>query len=173
MSRVAIGDSEYVGRAQSLGESDSGEAPTWRAPPVPAALVLQSRTERLGFLRTVYAALALAAAAAVVLAVGLSYAVARTITRPLGAITATMREVAATGDLTRKIPLRAPSAWQDEDARLLATTFNTLTDSVARFQREAVAEGAAPVARAAVDGHRARGAQPADDHQGRLCDAAA
>ena len=48
-----------------------------------------------------------------------------------------MREVAATGDLTRKIPLRAPSAWQDEDARLLATTFNTLTDSVARFQREA------------------------------------
>ena len=104
---------------------------------MPAALVLQSRTERLGFLRTVYAALALAAAAAVVLAVGLSYAVARTITRPLGAITATMREVAATGDLTRKIPLRAPSAWQDEDARLLATTFNTLTDSVARFQREA------------------------------------
>jgi two-component system, NtrC family, sensor histidine kinase HydH len=45
--------------------------------------------------------------------------------------------VAATGDLTRKIPLREPSAWQDEDARLLATTFNTLTDSVARFQREA------------------------------------
>ena len=27
--------------------------------------------------------------------------------------------------------------WQDEDARLLATTFNTLTDSIARFQREA------------------------------------
>ena len=136
VSRVAIGDSEYVGRAQPLGESDAQTTHVAGAP-VPAALVLQSRTERLGFLRTVYAALALAAAAAVVLAVGLSYAVARTITRPLGAITATMREVAATGDLTRKIPLRAPSAWQDEDARLLATTFNTLTDSVARFQREA------------------------------------
>jgi signal transduction histidine kinase len=133
IARVTIGDSEYVGQAQALASGAAG-AP---APAGTAALVLQSRTERLGFLRTVYAALALAAAAAVLLAIGLSYAVARTITRPLGAITATMREVAATGDLTRKITLRGPSAWQDEDARLLATTFNTLTDSVARFQREA------------------------------------
>jgi signal transduction histidine kinase len=48
-----------------------------------------------------------------------------------------MREIAATGDLTRKVRLRGPAWYQDEDARLLATTFNTLTDSVARFQREA------------------------------------
>ena len=137
VSQVLIGDSEYVGRAQPLGASENGEVRPMAGAAVPGALVLQSRTERLGFLRTVYAALALAAATAVLLAVGLSYAVARTITRPLAAITATMREVAATGDLTRKIPLREPSAWQDEDARLLATTFNTLTDSVARFQREA------------------------------------
>ena len=27
--------------------------------------------------------------------------------------------------------------WDDEDARLLATTFNSMTDSIARFQREA------------------------------------
>ena len=27
--------------------------------------------------------------------------------------------------------------WQDEDARLLATTFNSMTDSIERFQREA------------------------------------
>ena len=47
-----------------------------------------------------------------------------------------MREVAATGDLTRKIALRQSHRWDDEDARLLATTFNTLTDSIARFQRE-------------------------------------
>ena len=47
-----------------------------------------------------------------------------------------MREVAATGDLTRKIVLRRGNRWDDEDARLLATTFNTLTDSIARFQRE-------------------------------------
>jgi two-component system sensor histidine kinase HydH len=44
--------------------------------------------------------------------------------------------VAATGDLTRKIPLRRGS-WEDEDTRLLAATFNTLIDSVARFEREA------------------------------------
>jgi signal transduction histidine kinase len=48
-----------------------------------------------------------------------------------------MRDMAGTGDLTKKIPTREPSAWQDEDARLLATTFNTLTDSISRFQREA------------------------------------
>jgi signal transduction histidine kinase len=47
-----------------------------------------------------------------------------------------MREVAATGDLTRKITIRQGNRWEDEDARLLATTFNTLTDSIARFQRE-------------------------------------
>jgi two-component system, NtrC family, sensor histidine kinase HydH len=47
-----------------------------------------------------------------------------------------MREVAATGDLARKIVLRGGQRWDDEDARLLATTFNSLTDSVARIQRE-------------------------------------
>ncbi len=70
------------------------------------------------------------------LATGIGYAIARTVTRPLGAITDTMKEIAATGDLTRKIVWR-PRQWQDEDARLLAGTFNTLTDSIARFQREA------------------------------------
>ena len=72
----------------------------------------------------------------VLLATVLSYAVARSITQPLAAITAAMREMAATGDLTRKIALRGPAWWQDEDARLLAHTFNTLIGSIARFQRE-------------------------------------
>jgi two-component system sensor histidine kinase HydH len=72
----------------------------------------------------------------VLLATLLSFAVARTITRPLAAITDVMREVAATGDLTRKIAVGEGRRWHDEDAQLLATTFNTLTDSVARFQRE-------------------------------------
>jgi signal transduction histidine kinase len=44
--------------------------------------------------------------------------------------------VAGTGDLTRKIALRQANRWDDEDARLLAATFDTLTDSIARFQRE-------------------------------------
>ena len=47
-----------------------------------------------------------------------------------------MRDVAATGDLTRKVALRS-GPWDDEDARLLASTFNTLTESIARFQAEA------------------------------------
>jgi two-component system sensor histidine kinase HydH len=48
-----------------------------------------------------------------------------------------MREMSATGDLTRKIQLSRAASWEDEDAKLLAATFNTLTDSIARFQREA------------------------------------
>ena len=74
---------------------------------------------------------------AVLAATILSYAVARTITRPLATITDVMREMSATGDLTRKISLSRAASWEDEDAKLLATTFNTLTDSIARFQREA------------------------------------
>jgi two-component system sensor histidine kinase HydH len=104
---------------------------------VPAAIILRSRTERLRFLNELFATLAGAAFLAVVLAIGLSYGVARTVTRPLAAITAAMREMAATGDLARKIELPRRGHWQDEDAALLATTFNTLTDSIARFQRDA------------------------------------
>ena len=100
----------------------------------PVALILRSRTEQLRFLRAIRTELAMTAIVAAGLAMLLSFAVARTITRPLATITDIMREVAATGDLTRKIVLRGDR--DDEDARLLATTFNTLTDSIARFQRE-------------------------------------
>jgi signal transduction histidine kinase len=48
-----------------------------------------------------------------------------------------MREMASTGDLTKKIALSQGTRWDDEDARLLAGTFNAMTDSIARFQREA------------------------------------
>ena len=107
-----------------------------RAGAGPVALILRSRTEQLRFLQAIHTELAVTAVVAVLLATLLSFAVARTITRPLAAITDVMREVAATGDLTRKIALRHANRWDDEDARLLATTFNTLTDSIARFQRE-------------------------------------
>ena len=60
---------------------------------------------------------------------------ARTITRPLAAVTGAMGDVAATGDLTRRVPVRS-RAWDDEDARLLAGAFNTLTESIARFRQE-------------------------------------
>ena len=106
------------------------------APRSPIALILRSRTERCGSY-ALHRAARSPRVVAVLAATLLSYAVARTVTRPLGAITATMREMAATGDLTRTIPLPAARRWDDEDARLLATTFNTMTDSIARFQREA------------------------------------
>jgi len=114
---------------------------SWRtdAPAVPSGpvvLMLRSRTEQLRSLQAIHTGLAVTAVVAVLLAVLVSYGVARTIARPLAAITDVMREVAATGDLTRKIALRHRNRWDDDDARLLATTFNTLTDSIARIQRE-------------------------------------
>jgi signal transduction histidine kinase len=114
----------------------TGEPPAL-GPELPAAIILRSRTDRLRFLNGLFAGLAGAALLAVLLAIGISYGVARTVTRPLAAITAAMREVAATGDLTRKIDVPGHGNWHDEDTSLLARTFNTLTDSVARFQREA------------------------------------
>ena len=100
------------------------------------ALILRSRADLLQSVQAIQTGLAVTAVVAVLLATLLSFAVARTITRPLAGITDVMREVAATGDLTRKITLGEGRLWRDEDAQLLATTFNTLTESVARFQRE-------------------------------------
>jgi two-component system sensor histidine kinase HydH len=88
-------------------------------------------------LASIQAALGGIALGAVLLAVAVSYLVARTITRPLATITDHMRLVARTGDLTRKIATKGPAFWHDEDALMVANTFNTLTDSIATFQREA------------------------------------
>jgi signal transduction histidine kinase len=128
---VTIGDEKYVVLPRPLATGGGGSPGAG-----PVVLILRSRTEQLRLLQDIHAGLALTAVVAVLLATLLGFAVARTITRPLAAITDVMREVAATGDLTRKIALRAGHRWEDEDARLLASTFNTLTDSIARFQRE-------------------------------------
>src|SRR4051812_36972091 len=139
VSTIRLGDSEYVLVSRALPFSPGGAATTAHrsAATLPTALILRSRTDRLRFLNIVHRELAGTAFLAVLAATLLSYAVARTVTRPLGAITATMREMAATGDLTRKITLSANARWDDEDARLLAATFNSMTQSIARFQREA------------------------------------
>ncbi|PYR28918.1 MAG: hypothetical protein DMF92_13090 [Acidobacteria bacterium] len=131
ISTVKLGAQEYLALPRPLA---SIEGPTTGGGAV--ALILRSRTEQLQLLEAIHTGLAATAVFAVLLATLLSFAVARTITRPLAAITDVMREVAATGDLTRKIAVREARRWEDEDARLLATTFNTLTDSIARFQRE-------------------------------------
>jgi signal transduction histidine kinase len=139
---VPAGDQDYIAKTRSLSatiSSSSGEGSPDRSEAQRArVLVLRSRTERLGFLNPLHGRLGIIAVVAVLAATLLSYAIARTITRPLGTITATMREMAATGDLTRRIaPPSGGAMWEDEDARLLVTTFNTMTDSIARFQREA------------------------------------
>jgi signal transduction histidine kinase len=131
ITSVTVGDEEYLALARPMlaaGVFEAGEAPV--------TLVLRSRTERLRFLNTLRAGLAGALIVTVLLATILSYFVARTVTRPLAAVTSAMRDVAATGDLTRKVTLRS-RAWDDEDARLLASAFNTLTESIARFQQQA------------------------------------
>jgi signal transduction histidine kinase len=128
-NRVSIDGEEYVAVSQPLGPN-SGQRE-------PVALILRSRSERMRTLDSIQAALAGIAIGATLLAIVVSYGVARTITRPLASITDHMRHIAATGDLTRKIATKRQGGWDDDDAHMLATTFNTLTDSIVRFQREA------------------------------------
>jgi signal transduction histidine kinase len=130
---VSLANGEYVALKRPLTPAAAGES----GKPEPSVLLLRSRTERLRFLDAIHTGLGVVAMIAVLAATILSYAVARTITRPLATITDVMREMSATGDLTRKIALSRTASWEDEDAKLLAATFNTLTDSIARFQREA------------------------------------
>jgi signal transduction histidine kinase len=128
ISTVIVGNEEYLALRRPLGEGDDANGP--------AALILRSRTARLQFLGTIRNGLVGALIATVLLATIISYVLARTVTRPLAAVTSAMRHVAATGDLTRKVALQTRTG-DDEDARLLAGTFNALTDSIATFQREA------------------------------------
>ena len=127
VSTVTLDDSEYVALARPLSTAE-GEGDL-------VAVILRSRSEQLKLLRAFRSGVVIATIIGMVVAIGLSYAVARTVTKPLAAITHAMREMSATGDLTRKIHLGG--SWNDEDATLLAKTFNALTDSIARFQREA------------------------------------
>ena len=129
---VPLDSGEYVALRRPLATESGANL----AEDAPWVLLLRSRTERLRFLDAIRTALASVAVVAVLAATILSYAVARTITRPLATITDAMKEMSATGDLTRKIRLAGATRWEDEDAKLLATTFNTLTDSIERFQRE-------------------------------------
>jgi signal transduction histidine kinase len=159
VSHIVLGNEEFLAVRRSLGldrrlpgaasvsnpftpgsaGADLSAAPVHASADAPVALILRSRTEHLRFLRTLHSALAFTALVAVLVATLFSYFVARTITSPLGALTATMREMAATGDLTRVSPPPpvSPRRWEDEDARVLAGTFRTLTESLSRFQREA------------------------------------
>ncbi len=133
MASVTLQDGEYLMVARPMVEGGTAATP---ADAAPITLILRSRTDRLRFLNTLRAGLAGVLIVTLLLATILSYGVARTMTRPLATVTDAMRDVAATGDLTRKVPVRS-RVWDDEDARLLGSAFNTLTESIARFQREA------------------------------------
>ncbi len=128
---VPLGREQYSALARPLARSGRQAAPGV----VPHTIVLRSRTERMRTLDTIRAALAGVALATIGLAALISYALARTVTTPLATITAHMRDVATTGDLTRKVAL-PDTSWNDEDAVLLASTFNALTESVTTAQRD-------------------------------------
>jgi signal transduction histidine kinase len=124
---VTLGGEDYIGLVQSL--AGPGE------PRGPSALVLRSRTEHLRFLPTLRWHIAVTGVLVVLLATIVAYLVTRTVTRPLRALTGTMREMAATGDLTRSMP--PLGRWDDEDVRTVASTFGQLTGALDRFRHEA------------------------------------
>jgi signal transduction histidine kinase len=126
---VEAGGEEYIARLQPLGVDAGADAPT--------ALVLRSRTELTRFLRQLRWRLLASGAAAVLVATLVGYVVARSVTRPLRALTGTMHDMAATGDLSGALP--AIGRWDDEDVRVVAATFGRLTGALDRFQREASA----------------------------------
>ena len=128
-SRIPLNGEDYFAFTNVLGPAGTrGKA---------MSIVLRSQTQRVKFLAQLHTELIATAVFAVLLATLLSYAIARTVTRPVEAVTSTMREMASSGDLTRRIPVPADVRWHDEDARLLASTFNSMTDAIQRFQREA------------------------------------
>ncbi len=122
---LTVDGNDYLAQSVSLAET----------PGAPSAIILRSRTERLAFLRAFRGGLLVAALVAVAVGVLLSYALARTVTRPLALLTGAMREIADTGDMGRRIPVGG--GFADEDATLVARSFNTLLEALARFQREA------------------------------------
>ena len=98
ISQVVVGGEEYAVLPRPLStDAALGSGPV--------ALIMRSRTEQLRLLQPIRTGLVVTAVVAIILAIVFSFTIARTITRPIASITGVMREVAATGDLTRKIAL--------------------------------------------------------------------
>jgi signal transduction histidine kinase len=138
--RVTVDGEEYEAVRRRLVMDTPGTLRTASAAPGtggPLAIVARSRTAHLAFLRNLHSLLGATTAVAVLVATLLSFAVARTVTRPIRALTETMREMATTGVLTAPAEPPKPTPWDDEDARLLTGTFHALAGSLDRFQREA------------------------------------
>jgi signal transduction histidine kinase len=122
---VPLGNEEFIGRTQAIDDTPDG----------PVALVLRSRSEHLRFLSRLRWQIAMTALAAILVATVFGYLIARTVTRPLRALTTTMAEMAASGTFNRAHPVAG--RWDDEDARLVATTFDRLMRALEQVRREA------------------------------------
>jgi signal transduction histidine kinase len=131
---LQIGATRYAWQRYALqpmpGESAEGRGQ-------PGLVVLHSTAEADATLRSVRIALAVIALLTGLAASVASYAVARTITRPLSALTTSMREMARTGTLAPSPSRALTRAWDDEDVRMLAGTFDAMTRAIGRFQQQA------------------------------------
>ena len=98
---------------------------------------MRSRSERMRTLGAIQAALAAIALGATLLAIVVSYARGADHHAAARDHYRRMRQVAAPAISPARCRRKRRGGWDDDDAHMLATTFNTLTDSIARFQREA------------------------------------
>jgi signal transduction histidine kinase len=131
---IQIGRTRYAWHRYAL-QPMAGEPVDGRGEP--RLVVLHSTDEADATLRSVRIALAVIALLTALAASLASYAVARTITRPLSALTSSMREMARTGMLTKQPPRAQTRVWEDEDVRTLAGTFDAMTQAIGRFQQQA------------------------------------
>jgi signal transduction histidine kinase len=130
---LAASDDEGSWRLRLGGESYLAMAVSEEVAPGTELLILRSVDESLRFLGAVRRDLVLLGLFTTALALVASYLTARTLTRPLAAIVEGMRDTARSGDLTRQIHIES----RDEEASLLASTFNHVASSLLAFQKEA------------------------------------
>ena len=151
--------------ARPLASSARAAAP--RRPARATALILRSRTKLLSFVGPLHTALAGTALVAVALATILSYAVARTVTRPLRAITAAMREMAATGDLTHGARVPPPGRWHGRGRAPAGQQLHRHDRGPGPLPARGGPPRAAHRPGPPLHRHRPRDPQPAHDHQDR------
>src|SRR5262249_43722343 len=94
-SKILLNGQDYLAFSSPRGSRRTGQGQ-------PIGIVLRSQSERLMFLRQLHTQLGATAVAVLLLAILISYLIARTVTRPVEAVTSTMREMAASGDLSRR-----------------------------------------------------------------------
>lgn len=131
---LQVGDVRYAWHRYAL-QPMPGEDTAHRG--APRLVVLHSTEEAEATLRSVRLALAAIGLLTALIASVASYGLARTITRPLSDLTASMRQVALTGSLAPQQARARTHAWDDEDVRVLAGTLDSMTGALARFQQQA------------------------------------